>query len=717
MKKKFLLFSLLFTFIAYLGNAQVIFDPATVDASKLSDGFDIVVINDTNYLQVVINDWNSWTFIPPVDIGADVTSFTFVSKYREGTSGFTYNQVNTFFKLTDISWTELTANGAASDTASKLFTQNMATPGVAAILQVAGQETSGWSAVTGDTIYIGVVTAVDGTVAEGDVSEIDGSSMENGFVWSIANYGSDDAVEDDAYYTFNYTDDAPTAGSGGCVRIQAVNPGTGTMMINSLMYKQIKVMGGTTYAVSGAFKDITANDVSNFWCEAGISPTDPTVVDSVHYIMGINTWEGCGPGLDGTFPDDYCKYDGMYKVPGEGEMTYYLVLLTGNWNNVADTFDVLVDELKVVEATFDVITGGNMEDSTAWVTYWRADRVDTGSFAFNYTDDVPTAGEGGCLKINSFGASGAFAYQAVTITPGHAYRMTGAFKNISTDAVTYSWVELICTRKQPVWQQEFGAGDSYVLYEKNTWMNDPVFKDMDIDGTFEDDFNYRSPSFSAPYSKNFVIPDTVTQTEWYVLIKAGSDNGNGVTTPDINYLFDEISMMDLGVDDEAPSDPSNLAADAATLTWDASTDNIGVYMYMLYDGDTEVGSVAAKETDNTYTFSDLTEGTHTLGVVATDQSGNESAKVTVDTDIVISVEDNHTDYFTLYPNPSTGIVNIVTQSSAIATLEVYNMTGKLIMTEDFTGNYRLDLTDANSGLYFIYLKTEEGVQIEKLILQ
>ena len=70
---------MLFTFAAYFAHAQVIFDPATVDASKLVNGFDIVVINDTSYLQIVVDGWNSWTFIPAVDIGADVTSFTFVS--------------------------------------------------------------------------------------------------------------------------------------------------------------------------------------------------------------------------------------------------------------------------------------------------------------------------------------------------------------------------------------------------------------------------------------------------------------------------------------------------------------------------------------------------------------------------------------------------------------------------------------------------------------
>lgn len=720
MKRKFILFSLLFTLAAFFTNAQVIFDPATVDASKLGAGFDIVDVGGTPYLRVVLNGWGSYTYIPPMEIGADVTSFTVDSKYAEGTSGYTYDQVNTFIKFMTISWGQINAYGDASTTDFSTHTATIETPGTAAILQIAGQETTNWNAVTGDTIYIGVITAVDGTITEADGLINDGTSMENGFAWATANYRGDDAVDSTPKYTFSYTDDAPTAGSGPCLRIEAVNPATSTQSVNSLLYTKVKVTGGTAYKVTGAFKDITPNNVSNFWCEAGLSPILPPFdaddPDSIHYIMGINTWEGCGEGLDGTFPDDYCKYDGSYTIPGEGEMDYYLVLLTGNWSSVPDTFDVLVDELGITVVYPDIITGGNMEDSTAWITWWREDNADTGSFKFNYTDDVPAYGDGGCLKINAFGNSGAFVKQAITITPGHAYHLSGAFKNISTDPITNSWLELICTRVEPEEGMEFNAGDAYVIYERNSWMSAPN-NDLDIDTTFETGFNYRSPSFDAPYSKNFVIADTVTQTEWWVLIKAGSSNGDGVTTPDINYLFDEIAMMDLGVDEEAPTDPSNLAADGATITWDASNDNIGVFHYILYDGDTEVASIAAKETDNTYTFTGLAEGTHTLGVVAIDQSGNESGMSTVDSDIVISVKDNQIDFFSIYPNPSTGIVNIVTNTSNVATLEVYNMTGKLIMSEDFTKDYLLEMSDANSGLYFIFLKTEEGVQVEKLILQ
>jgi hypothetical protein len=401
-----------------------------------------------------------------------------------------------------------------------------------------------------------------------------------------------------------------------------------------------------------------------------------------------------------------------------------LVIGTGSWwsdnqDPEGNYYDIQYSYLKNVTLTAidlpELITGGDMEDSTAWIRYWRSDKPDIGSLEFNYTGDVPTAGDGGCLKINAFGASGAFIKQAVTITPGHAYSFTGAFKNISVDSVTFSWVELILTRIEPVEDMEFNAGNSYVIYDRHSWKGGPPYNNLDVDGTFENDFD-----FSGPYSKMFVIPDTVTQTEWFVLIKAGSDNGAGATTPNIEYLFDNISLMDLGVDEEAPTAPVNLAADEAgtTITWDASTDNIGVATYTIYDGETEVATITAKETGNSYTFTDLAVGAHTLGVAANDQSGNESAMSTVDVEIVeVSVKDTEFDYFSVYPNPSTGIINIITNTSAKVTSEVYDITGKMIMTKDFTKDYQLDLSGTHSGLYFILLKTKDGIQVEKLILQ
>jgi chitodextrinase len=83
-------------------------------------------------------------------------------------------------------------------------------------------------------------------------------------------------------------------------------------------------------------------------------------------------------------------------------------------------------------------------------------------------------------------------------------------------------------------------------------------------------------------------------------------------------------------DTAAPSAPTGLSTSAvsqtqATLSWSASTDNVGVVGYRTFRGTTQAGT----PTGTSYTFTGLTCGTtYTLGVAATDAAGNVSPTAT-----------------------------------------------------------------------------------------
>ncbi|TCI92161.1 fibronectin type III domain-containing protein [Tenacibaculum sp. M341] len=82
-----------------------------------------------------------------------------------------------------------------------------------------------------------------------------------------------------------------------------------------------------------------------------------------------------------------------------------------------------------------------------------------------------------------------------------------------------------------------------------------------------------------------------------------------------------------GADTQAPSRPtniqaSNVTATTATISWNASTDNVGVTEYDIYQGSTNIGSVA----NTTANITGLTSGTsYTFSIRAKDAAGNESA--------------------------------------------------------------------------------------------
>ena len=93
---------------------------------------------------------------------------------------------------------------------------------------------------------------------------------------------------------------------------------------------------------------------------------------------------------------------------------------------------------------------------------------------------------------------------------------------------------------------------------------------------------------------------------------SGGGGGSGTVAPDL----------------QSPTSPSQLSLTSATptsltLTWQASTDNIGVAGYRLYRGSVVIASTALRS----YTFTGLTCGTvYTLGVEAFDAATNTSAR-------------------------------------------------------------------------------------------
>ena len=80
-------------------------------------------------------------------------------------------------------------------------------------------------------------------------------------------------------------------------------------------------------------------------------------------------------------------------------------------------------------------------------------------------------------------------------------------------------------------------------------------------------------------------------------------------------------------DTEAPTAPTNLAASniaetTLTLTWTASTDNVGVTGYGVYSGASNLGNVAS----TTANITGLVANTgYSFSIIAKDAAGNESA--------------------------------------------------------------------------------------------
>ncbi len=565
-------------------------------------------------------------------------------------------------------------------------------------------------------------------VPEDPMNLVMGGGMENAAAWNF--YFGTNGTANVGSHQFNYTADTAAYGEGGSYYV------SGSLQTATMLWQPVTLEPNHIYEFTGSFKNVAEDSISEVWIELLLKKTMPdggevTSAGEGEFGYMESTWNG--PELlnvDTTF-QDYITFTGgvnssEFILPADAQTEWYLVIKAGSWANAGyePTFEFLIDNISLVDKGINtelmienVIVGtvDGPEDYTAVVDItWDADSV---YMVYDIVDDS-IVNEGASYQVDNLeiyfdmdnsknihwprnegwqqAVDEAFDdndYQ-LRLVPDVDYAVNNAARPSLVDGARQVYTE---------------TEDGYMFNLHIAWESLLAGFDASV-GTVI--------GFDVLASDNDAVASDANRNQ----ITWNSRTDKPYNDPSLwgMLTLDEEMAFTPVFDTEVPTAPGNLAADDAgtTITWDASTDNIAVLTYIVYDGSTAVDTLWALEADNDYSFADLAEGEHTLGVVATDNSGHKSEMSTVDvTIVIISVEDNKLDYFSVYPNPSTGIVNIETTSSAVASLEVYNMTGKLIMTREFTRNYRLDLSDVNNGMYLIYLKTEEGIQVEKLMLQ
>ncbi|HPR31770.1 MAG TPA: sugar-binding protein, partial [Prolixibacteraceae bacterium] len=314
----------------------------------------------------------------------------------------------------------------------------------------------------------------------------------------------------------------------------------------------VTLLPGHRYAFGGSFKNALGSAPST-WLEYGVMKEQPKggeiATGEFSYVYNLNTWMGADTlNVDTTFEEYFPLSggeNGIIAIPDTvADTEWFIVIKTGCWGATEfdpDTkFDFLFDDIALYDVSV-VNTGGNMEDASAWKFYYNvadAHNVD-GTTEFGYTANTPAAGEGGCYRVSTYGQSATFTYQAVDVIPGHRYQLTGAFKN-ALESAPSTWLEFGVMREEPG-GGEVATSEFSFVYNLNTWMGADT---LNVDTTFEDYF-----PFSGQKDGIFLVPDTVTDTQWYILIKTGCW-GATEFDPDtkFDFLFDEIYLVDLGLE-------------------------------------------------------------------------------------------------------------------------------------------------------------------------
>jgi hypothetical protein len=273
-----------------------------------------------------------------------------------------------------------------------------------------------------------VFALVSGAAAQNVVKN---SGFDGDTDWTVSDMGSTDP----SVVEFDYTADAPAAGSGGCLHVYGSSTYT-----NVLVWQALTLKGGMTYELSGAFKDLGGDNDGGFWSQLYLSMEPP--VDGVDwkppagankdYNLGFNSWSGCsGAGVNGTYEDGGCdgKNTPYYTVPGNpGEdVTVYLGIKTGVWSGTDPlSYDVLIDDvtLSPIGHLHNYVVDPGFEDGTAFTAEgapgWNG-WIDE-AFLDSY---YPRSGlyDGGLIADPSDWATG-YGQWVTGLIPGTEYVMT-----------------------------------------------------------------------------------------------------------------------------------------------------------------------------------------------------------------------------------------------------------------------------------------------------
>jgi hypothetical protein len=182
------------------------------------------------------------------------------------------------------------------------------------------------------------------------------------------------------------------------------------------------------------------------------------------------------------------------------------------------------------------------------------------------------------------------------------------------------------------------------------------------------------------------------------------------------WTIDDIWIAKLVLESVAPSAPANLTASDTTdssvvLTWDASTDNVGVEGYYVYESDNVIDTVDATATMVTGLTSE-TEYTFTVRAFdAAENISDASNAVTITT--LVGINSNVVRKVNIYPNPAKNTITV--DGDIQGTLKIYSVAGKCLVTDaEFTSDNAVDVSNLEKGLYIINIETQKGVYTAKV---
>ena len=133
-----------------------------------------------------------------------------------------------------------------------------------------------------------------------------------------------------------------------------------------------------------------------------------------------------------------------------------------------------------------------------------------------------------------------------------------------------------------------------------------------------------------------------------------------------------------------------------------------------FDGGTPGNSSIQHPVEITYTIA----GYYDISLLASNEFGSDSTTQTIFVDVLSEVSENKDDFWEVYPNPTSGIINLKLNKKTISSIIVYNSLGRLVKQYDSfqQKSIIIDISDFEKGIYYLNIETEENTYVKQIIL-
>ncbi|MCQ2276677.1 MAG: fibronectin type III domain-containing protein [Bacteroidales bacterium] len=217
----------------------------------------------------------------------------------------------------------------------------------------------------------------------------------------------------------------------------------------------------------------------------------------------------------------------------------------------------------------------------------------------------------------------------------------------------------------------------------------------------------------AATTSTYTLTGLDAETSYDVYVQA--DCGDGDVSDTIMASFTTETEPCWAPSDLAVSDIHN---HDVTLSWteNGTATNWTIY-YRVHEDETSEWSTQTVTT-NPYTLiglDGLTEYDFQVASNCADDVTSDPSAIVNATTLNVGIEDYDAATVIVFPNPTTGMVQVSSSKCQVSGVEIYDVYGKLLKAEVLMDNNTVDMRGCAAGVYFLRVSTENGVVTKRIV--